>query len=289
LSRGNNREKARGRAEGLRVLILILSLGVFVFGINMKPAMSEVKCGLHDLSILCGDTPFQFETTEVCSFCHTPHGANINQSYNLDPGSDTNTNGIANGAYLWNRRTPDRSFQLYRNSTLSSVANAAAPGLLSVLCLSCHDGIGAMNVLLSYPADGQRIGGTGHLMGSGGELDPVNQFGDMDAFLPLNIAEGTDCTLGGGTNCTDTTPDMDLANDHPIGFIYNSAQVLDSGLKPLASLPASIKKRFTDVTDGSLECSTCHDPHKTNNSGMRNKFLVMDNEYSALCLGCHLK
>ena len=71
----------------------------------------------------------------------------------------------------------------------------------------------------------------------------------------------------------------DLSDDHPISFDYATAQGLDSGL--FATNAAINALLF----GGSVECSSCHDPHGAGVSSL----LRMSNAGSALCITCHNK
>lgn len=71
---------------------------------------------------------------------------------------------------------------------------------------------------------------------------------------------------------------VDLSNDHPVGFVYNPA--LDPNLKT----PTTAQTGF-GPTINQMWCSTCHNVHNNANG----KFLVMTNANSALCLDCHIK
>ena len=73
-------------------------------------------------------------TSEVCVFCHTPHGATA-----ADQG------GATLRAPLWNRRVPaGATYTPYTSSSMDSQTIVAGfnnqPGGSSKLCLSCHDG-----------------------------------------------------------------------------------------------------------------------------------------------------
>jgi predicted CXXCH cytochrome family protein len=257
-----------------RKFLILLSLTFMVMVVSgtltARYAAATVSGGKHDLSLF-GGAYFQYLTDEVCIFCHTPHAANVNTVYSTNPNTRTNTgtgNTALGGKFLWNRALPDRTWSVYSSATLNS-DTSGGPGTLSLMCLSCHDGVGAMNVLLNYTPEGQPA-----------SFNAENQFGDGPSdsiWASLNI---------GGGNCTgdDCTGGGDLQNDHPIGFVYNSA--LDTGLNPLGSLNAILQKRMA-ITGNRMECSTCHDPHLTNPGG--NNFLVMSNSGSALCLQCHNK
>lgn len=284
--------KGKSKALKIKVLTVILAAAAFVTLFGIRQGLTSVVGGPHDLS-QTGPGTFTFATDQVCVFCHTPHGANINQSYYADPGDMTyngtaapQSGGLINGLYLWNRQAPERSFSIYTSATLEQPAGYGQPGLVSMLCLSCHDGIGAMNVLLNYPA-GATFDGNGYLFGVGGR----NQFGDFsvsDPFVgPLNIAEGQ--ADGGSGTQGDPLTGLDLTNDHPIGMVYTDIQALDAGLRStgdVLNFTQTLVDRL-DITEGRLECSTCHDAHVTNPDG--NKFLVLDNTNSYLCTRCHLK
>ena len=93
------------------------------------------------------DTPANRGTTEICVFCHTPHGAAPQSS-------------------LWNRTTLS-SFPLYggalvirgdfnvADATLHSQYNTSIfpyPNGASKLCLSCHDGVTAIGAVIDGTA-----------------------------------------------------------------------------------------------------------------------------------------
>lgn len=72
----------------------------------------------------------------------------------------------------------------------------------------------------------------------------------------------------------------DLSDDHPVSFTYDSA---------LAAANSELKDPRTLINhvrlDGAnqVQCTSCHDPHNNQNG----KFLVQNNQNSALCLNCH--
>jgi len=249
-----------------RVNLVRVGMVLLFFALSAGYAAAAVQFGPHDLSVT---GPGGFATTEdqVCIFCHTPHNSNVNETYTTDP-NIIGSAGSMNGVFLWNRALPNRSFQLYSSATMDHTVGQ--PGTLSLMCLSCHDGVGAMNVLLNYSASGQ----------PGGLF--ADQFGDFSlndpSVGPLNIGEAV-CT---GSACTGGD---ELRNDHPIGFVYGGSAT-DAGLNDIASMSAAMQRRFS-VTGNRMECSTCHNPHLDNFTG--NNFLVIDNAGSALCFECHNK
>lgn len=264
----------QGKIRHLAGFIVIV--GVLILTLSAQNATSNVTGGKHDLSLF-GNSNFQYNSQQPCIFCHTPHGSSYNKIYTTNPNTRTDTgtgNEIIRGQFLWNRALPSRAWTVYSSTTMNH-AVPGTPGTLSLMCLSCHDGVGAMNVLINNA-------------GSGFGTNPVsvgiaqNQFGDFalsDPNMgPLNVGDAVitgDTITSGGDN---------LQNDHPIGFVYNDT--LDTGLKPISGMDSRLVSRF-GITSNRLECSTCHDPHLTNTGG--NMFLVMPNTGSALCLECHNK
>ncbi len=70
--------------------------------------------------------------------------------------------------------------------------------------------------------------------------------------------------------------DTDISNDHPVAFSYYDAL-------PNPELADTLPTILHTYGGGNVHCTTCHDPHDDSYG----KFLVMDNNYSALCITCH--
>jgi predicted CXXCH cytochrome family protein len=71
-----------------------------------------------------------------------------------------------------------------------------------------------------------------------------------------------------------------LGSKHPIGIDYEEARLKHgrkSDLRPLSMVDQRLQ-----LYNGRLGCGTCHDPYS-----QRENDLVMGNEHSALCFGCH--
>ncbi|MEW6324905.1 MAG: hypothetical protein AB1515_05915, partial [Nitrospirota bacterium] len=100
----------------------------------------------HNLSSTPSTAPrdvFTTATSEICVFCHTPHGAAVET--------------LSLGAPLWNRRLSTASYQLYDNTwsfSFEAPLNAGAPTGFSRLCLSCHDGTIALGSVINAPGSG---------------------------------------------------------------------------------------------------------------------------------------
>jgi len=142
---------------------------------------------------------------------------------------------------LWNRNDPGSTYILYNSSTTQ--ASIGQPDGSSVLCLSCHDGTIALGNVLSRTN-------------------------------PITFAGGITTMPSGASNLT-----TDLANDHPISFVYNSSLASTDGeLKDPSTLTGEVK-----LENSKMQCTSCHDPHKN----LYTKFLVANLVASELCLNCH--
>lgn len=72
----------------------------------------------------------------------------------------------------------------------------------------------------------------------------------------------------------------DLSDDHPVSFTYDGALAAQKGeLRD----PSTLTDRVRVDHAGQMQCTSCHDPHD-NKYG---KFLVRENNGSALCVSCH--
>lgn len=74
----------------------------------------------------------------------------------------------------------------------------------------------------------------------------------------------------------------DLSDDHPVSFVYDSGL---ASLNPELANPSTLPPEVRLDRNNELQCTACHDPHDDSNG----KFLVMPNQYSALCTTCHSK
>ena len=147
-------------------------------------------------------------------------------------------------APLWNRSSSGQTYIPYSSTTVK--AHPGQPTGDSKLCLSCHDGTVALGMVLSRPTGIPMQGGI--------------------TLLPSGTAR-----LG-----------TDLADDHPISFVYDTALAATNG--QLHS-PATLTGAVRLDSNAQLQCTTCHNAHD-NQFG---KFLVANNTASALCTTCHNK
>ena len=284
------------------VAVVFLAMGVLV----SQQALAQITSTKHNLSPT-GTGTNKFTPTagggEICVFCHTPHGADITA---VVP--------------LWNRvMAAPTTYTSYNNLGTSSLDGATAPvGSVSLACLSCHDGVQAMNTMINQP-------------GSGGYTAAGAAWSGTWA--------GTNQTAGRITNVGTSYGNLgvDLRNDHPIGIQYGGGPT--AGTVPAApatytntlfkdqdyvsALSATLNGQsvwwvetggnttrsktdmqlYTRTNSTSLtpagaatagvltgaqpfvECASCHDPHSSTNA----TFLRITNTGSAVCLACHIK
>lgn len=218
--------------------------------------------------------------SQICAFCHTPHGATVEPR-----------------APLWNRSLTAATYTPYTSGSLDAI-DLSQPSGKSKLCLSCHDGtlaIGAVNVLNGTANPAITMGGNNP--GAGGTI-------------PEGLGPTTGFTRRLGT---------DLTNDHPISFTYDLAQYNRDGelRNPvghthirnripgnLDPATAEIDRRPTiPLEDNKVECISCHDPHIRDTDPNKNiKFLRVnrfqedaptggdfDPDADIICVSCHDK
>ena len=144
------------------------------------------------------------------------------------------------GFAMWDMKAP-RSYITYKSSTIK--AAVGQPTGSSRLCLSCHDGTIALGAAQDSKLSKLFSGGASRLR------------------RPANLG-------------------IDLSDDHPISFEYDSSLAARSGE---LEHPAMLKAGVQLDENSQVQCTTCHSPH----DDRYGKFLVMDNKYSQLCTACH--
>lgn len=214
---------------------------------------------------------------QICVFCHTPHGAQLQASVPTP---------------LWNRSLSTAVYTPYSSASIDAT-DINQPGGSSKLCLSCHDGtlaIGSVNVLNGSFTD--RIGTTPEIAMSGT---------DAQGRMPAGAGVSTGFTRNLGT---------DLSNDHPISFTFDSAlSTKDGELRDPAKVtfignrqPGKVAP-VLPLENNQVQCSSCHDPHIRSTDNTESiKFLRFnrfqtqapgpggfDAATSIICLACHDK
>lgn len=229
------------------------ALGVLLAG---QWATAGIVGSKHDLTST-GGSPWNGDNDQVCIYCHTPHNAST-------------------VAPLWNRQLPTQSFTPYQSGSFDGtfVEVGGQPTGESLLCLSCHDGITAMNALLH---------GTSNMEGGFAQLGLVYYPGSAFTDGPgPNIGENFPGSGGSGFAVDN------LSNDHPVSFVFDQALIdadAAGGAVKLVKPSSGSAIRLFGPANNRLECSSCHSVH----DDTYEPFLCRSNEGSALCLTCHLR
>ena len=229
----------------MKILTAVIALLSFSTGTALAASILTSK---HNLSTT-GTGVHSTNVTQVCVFCHTPHGA-----YGSATSEGTSGPISAQLVPLWNHATTTASYTMY-NSTNNPISNLqgtvdTSPTGASLACLSCHDGT------LAIDQYGEKVSGS---------------FTPTAKEVVLAPVEGYAGILTGGN----------LMNDHPIGFSWATATP-DADIQNASSLPLFVNGTLND----SMECATCHDVH---GKLVPAKFLRVNNAGSNLCLSCHNK
>ncbi len=237
-----------------KILLAAVAIALLSAGAALATGIIATK---HDLSLAANTISNTGQNSEICVYCHTPHSANT----------------AFTGAPLWNKATPSGSYTLYGTTIAGSTALAQTETTFGVTraCLSCHDGVNAINSVVNQAGTGGYTSGGVNIAWT----KPVTA-----ATVPLVMPAGAALLAA------------DLSNDHPVNFTYDTSKSLTLRA-PSAPTSATIVKVLTATTvsgtsgTSKVQCSSCHDPH-TNVSG-GSLFLRISNSGSALCFACHVK
>jgi len=200
--------------------------------------------------------------SRICVYCHHPHNSLAASSVN------------GNYSPLWNRTTVTATFTGYDNGVgapdatimssdkrhaLNSKGSTTLQGV-SLLCMSCHDGVTALNAYSITTGSDQ--------------IDPATSRGEGKALTG-----------------TAAFTSANMTNHHPMGFVYDDVAAADAEIKPSNS-PMYGSVTISDLlygATGTMECVTCHDVHNSGNNTDAERFLWTSNNKSAFCLACHNK
>lgn len=262
------------------VVLAIISTGVLVSSLALA-ATGIVNTKHNFMNGSPGGSAFTDSPNapqQICIYCHTPHNA-------------------GQARFLWNKanKTAALTYKFYSSGTVTRAARqltAFAPDSPSLLCLGCHDGKSAMNVLHSGGKGASAAGypaGTEYSWGATESL--------MVNTPPSGFAPNPPQPMLGG-NVANT---VNLADDHPVGISYKAVydeRTVNGTTAGLHSPDNAVANSGTKIrlfggaNNNRIECSTCHDPHvdySVNGNTALKPFLVMSNSGSSLCLSCHDK
>lgn len=239
-----------------------------------------VAASKHDLGSNNGAQGSSALTTEVCVFCHTPHG------------SDT-----AASVPLWNKKLTSASYTRYSALQTATLDGAeAAIGSVTLACLSCHDGSQAMDVMINRP-------GSGGYKAAGSQLDggaigvmtgsPIPMLGtDLTNDHPVSIqyagggctVSGADCVAASFGDADFNTAQGDTINSSPVWWVDTTTGTANQRDKTDMFL---YTRTLAGTAQPFVECGSCHDPHESTARPVA--FMRISNDSSAVCTACHLK
>ena len=108
-----------------KTFILLLALAMTFTGATM--VMAKISGSPHDLSTT--------GASEICAFCHTPHGASKVE------------------APLWNRSQNSTTYTMYNSATFDMGNTSSATLAIGTAgCMVCHNGVASS--LVNYPGPG---------------------------------------------------------------------------------------------------------------------------------------
>ncbi|MFC1733806.1 cytochrome c3 family protein [candidate division KSB1 bacterium] len=188
----------------------------------VQNSMGQISGTAHDFSSESWNT-----TGRICIVCHTPHHADVTVS----------------DAPLWNHQITTQTFTLYSSSTLD--ATLGQPDGNSKLCLSCHDGVTAIDNFGGTTTGTQVITGSGNIGTNLNNDHPISFLydaalatSDGELYDPTTTSSGLGGTIAG---------DMLFANKMQCGSchdVHNAANIAFLLVKSNAA---------------SALCLTCHD------------------------------
>jgi predicted CXXCH cytochrome family protein len=189
-----------------------------------------------------------------CVYCHIPPGeAGVNSA---------DFGGIAE----WNRFEPaTENYTLYDSHSLDSKTNRPSP--ISMLCLSCHDGTTAVDMIVFKPTT----------------YDPS---ADSAMHMKINADDNIESCgkCHNGVVAHDISVKVigeDLRNDHPISMRYAGLGFEDPDFRS-----PDFENGFNNgvkLYNGNVECASCHNIHQPAND------LLLRARAEVLCFTCHVK
>src|SRR3990172_13180121 len=200
--------------------------------VQLVPSVLEdIRNTKHNLSSIgpIDRAVYTQQTTEICVFCHTPHGS-IGDEEAAGLKAPLWNRGLSTARYILYDQVWSTSFEAYEVSP----PKPNAPTGYSRLCLSGHDGTIALGTVLNPPGSGiyyqtqQMIYPTGQPPAGGAGTMPVGS----------GVATGDTRVIG--TN---------LQNDHPVSFVYDSSLAMqDEELVDPGPAMLSISSKVGDPT-----------------------------------------
>jgi predicted CXXCH cytochrome family protein len=232
---------------------LLISLGV---SIALSTSLLAAIGGPHG-NLSSGDTSAT-DNGQICVYCHTPHAANNNGP-----------------SPIWNKPSSPLTYYMYgatasgiAGQTMAGTSTDATPSDQTLSCLSCHDGVSAIDSVVNAPGSGRT---------------DINGIAIGGYSVVPKVPSGQEKAVGMPTATSGTSGD--LRNDHPVSITYVEGR---AGLRSVNTVLTGWKgaETISDLLrNGKVQCTSCHDVH--NNSWTM--YRRTGNTDSNLCMGCHSK
>ncbi len=147
---------------------LILALALVLMASVAFAAIATTK---HNLSSNSTNAAAKATSeTQICVFCHTPHGAS----------TDTTVP-------LWNKTMTSQSFSMYSSATIDMTI-AGQPQGVSLACLTCHDGSTSVGAVINLGGSATTIAMGGADLSSGKiNVSPYNFGTDLSNDHPISL------------------------------------------------------------------------------------------------------
>lgn len=204
----------------------------------------------------------------VCDYCHRPHILSDGVAAPLWARSSANQAGKAYGYYS--------SISLDADSANGHLRPINGDNNYSAFCLSCHDGSSFL-AASAYGDNNTPFSRTGY---------PYT-----DADVVPDTFKFADAGYG-------PSGELQLSHTHPVNIDYDYAASVDGQIYAKAAAgyvwldngttpPTAIGRLFPGPSGATMQCSSCHNPHKVTTSiGIQGP--STDNG-GALCVTCHKK
>jgi hypothetical protein len=267
-------------------------------------AATGINGSVHDMTVIVGANADSMG--RVCVFCHTPHHAQSNK------GGDLYT------APLWNRTDSDiPNYTPYQWITPANQGNDSDPDAFVIsdplqgpsrLCMSCHDGV------LAVDSHGQAMAQAGAAYLASINSGRASLGYDLTQTHPIgfNYVDIANRRNALATNSSKDSQGISVGSeivDPENGFAYAIDTNAALGTYNTVSRYGAGHRRIKDVLfKGTImTCASCHEVHNKENAtqndykstvvtGIKysgttrpNYFLYAKQDQSLICLSCHVK
>lgn len=254
----------------LAIVLAVAITGIATVAFAGSGPATGITGSMHDMNTM-GGSYVQDSLVRSCVFCHTPHNASI--SSGVAPlWNRADIAGAAWTPYAWVSPANDA-----KNGDLTAKIPFAADPLIgpSRLCMSCHDGVTAIDAHLSATAPA-----VVHTIAARAEIS------DLTVTHPIGFKYADAFAVRGAS---ELMPEA-------TGFIADTTDLTVTAFDTItrAGVTTTSKKIADTLYAGYMTCASCHDVHNTVNAKPKvpsayNYFLYARQEGSAICLSCHVK